>query len=403
MEAPVRAFRPCVLNRRLFSKTIPSSRLVSSPESDRSAIFRQSSTYFHLSPSRKYLGSKISLSLNLSHCSSSSFGSSASSLGSSPSNFLSSLPSLQSFGSQFASDYSNSVLSDSNGSAWTWNRASESAIGNDLGVLGAEKGTVTVVLLGWLGSKTKHLRRYVEWYNARGINALTFVVDPREFLWFALSRKVEQRISDLAVELISWLSDGEESDNDRCLIFHAFSNTGWFVYGAILEILQGRKDLLKKIKGCIFDSGGGDPLNPQVWAAGFSAAILKKNSSSASPMVNGEEVDKRPLLLETIVLSSLEKFFSVALKLPDVDKRLNNIVSVLTENQPSYPELYLYSSGDKVVLSESIELLIEKRKKTGRKVLSYNFRTSPHVDHYRTYPDIYASQLHKFLIESFSS
>ncbi|KAA0036219.1 hypothetical protein IC582_018441 [Cucumis melo] len=403
MEAPVRAFRPCVLNRGFFSKTIPQSRLVSFPESNRSAIFRQSSTYFHFSPSRKYFGSKISLSLNLSHCSSSSFGSSASSLGSIPSNFLSSLPSLQSFGSQLASDYLSSFLSESNGSDWTWNRASESAIGNNVGILQGEKGAATVVLLGWLGAKTKHLRRYVEWYNARGINALTFIVDPREFLWFALSRKVEQRISDLAVELISWLSEGEESDKDRSLIFHTFSNTGWFIYGAILEILQGRKDLLEKIKGCIVDSGGGDPLNPQVWAAGFSAAILKKNSSSASPMVNGEEIDKKPLLLETIFLSSLEKFFSVALKLPDVDKRLNNIVSVLTENQPSYPELYLYSSGDKVVPYKSIELLIEKRMKTGRKIFSYNFGMSPHVDHYRTYPDIYSSQLHKFLIESFSS
>lgn len=82
---------------------------------------------------------------------------------------------------------------------------------------------------------------------------------------------------------------------------------------------------------------------------------------------------------------------------------MKKIVSVLTENQPLYPELYLYSSGDRVVPFESIELLIEKRKKTGRKVLSHDFRSSPHVDHYRTYPDIYSSQLHKFLVESFSS
>lgn len=312
MEAPVRAFRPCVLNRGFFSKTIPQSRLVSFPESNRSAIFRQSSTYFHFSPSRKYFGSKISLSLNLSHCSSSSFGSSASSLGSIPSNFLSSLPSLQSFGSQLASDYLSSFLSESNGSDWTWNRASESAIGNNVGILQGEKGAATVVLLGWLGAKTKHLRRYVEWYNARGINALTFIVDPREFLWFALSRKVEQRISDLAVELISWLSEGEESDKDRSLIFHTFSNTGWFMYvefcyrylisvvlcdlntelalfhfpvscryGAILEILQGRKDLLEKIKGCIVDSGGGDPLNPQV----CELTVVEESWNCASTMI----------------------------------------------------------------------------------------------------------------------
>lgn len=69
-----------------------------------------------------------------------------------------------------------------------------------------------------------------------------------------------------------------------------------------------------------------------MWAAGFSAAILKKRSSAAYPAVEARELNEiksevsmskmqgnEPLIVETVVLSVLERFFSVTLKLPGVE------------------------------------------------------------------------------------
>lgn len=119
----------------------------------------------------------------------------------------------------------NSQSHPNHGAFFHWHRASAPLAG--VPARGKSKSEVAAVILGWLGATPKHLRRYAELYTSRGMDAITFVVPVRDVLCFDLGRKVENRIQELANELVSWLSKAE--GRQRGLIFHTFSNTGWLV------------------------------------------------------------------------------------------------------------------------------------------------------------------------------
>lgn len=81
-------------------------------------------------------------------------------------------------------------------------------------------------------------------------------------------------------------------------------------------------------------------------------------------------------------------------------RRLSDVLDLLTSRQPSCPQLYIYSSSDRVIPAVSVESFVEEQRRTGRNVRACNFVSTPHVDHFRNDPELYTSQLTQFLEDS---
>lgn len=289
------------------------------------------------------------------------------------------------------------------------------------------EATTSVVLLGWLGARQKHLRKYAEWYNEQGMEALTFVLPMGDLLSLNPGDKAERHVDVLVAELEAWLEadaggesvsgrEGADNASERSFVFHTFSNTGWLAYGAVLKRLRERhgSGIEKRIKGCVVDSAPHMEPDPQVWASGFSTAILKRRSKAAIAMTVSAEAAKagaadigasafqpkqQPDVVEKALQALLEKFFSVYLKLPAVQRKLEDLTEILAREQPPCPQLYIYSTADRVIPAESVEAFIRLQKSDGRRVVARRLDSSPHVDHFRTFPQLYTEQLTSFLRE----
>lgn len=81
-------------------------------------------------------------------------------------------------------------------------------------------------------------------------------------------------------------------------------------------------------------------------------------------------------------------------------RRLSDVMNMLSSKQPRCPQLYMYSTADRVIPADSVESFVEAQRSAGHDVRACNFVSSPHVDHFRNDPKLYTSQLSHFLEES---
>ncbi len=115
-----------------------------------------------------------------------------------------------------------------------------------------------VVIAGWLGSKERQLKPYVNFYNKQGVDAITFSVGPQHVLKPHLATEQMQRILDALQRgtTVGIDKNGHKSVVDT-VSFHHFS-VGGYLYAQMLKIMEADRStyqgLMDKIGAQVFDS-----------------------------------------------------------------------------------------------------------------------------------------------------
>ncbi|KAM5160461.1 transmembrane protein 53 isoform 2-T2 [Callospermophilus lateralis] len=178
----------------------------------------------------------------------------------------------------------------------------------------------------------------------------------------------------LAQKLLELLFDYEIEREP--LLFHVFSNAGVMLYRYVLELLQTHRRFCHlRVVGTIFDSGPGD--NNLVGALRALAVILEHQHALM-----------RLLLLVAFTLVAV--LFHILLA-PLTGLFHTRFYDKLRNAESHWPELYLYSKADEIVLARDVERLVEARLAHRVLVRSVDFVSSAHVSHLRDYPTYYTS------------
>jgi hypothetical protein len=114
---------------------------------------------------------------------------------------------------------SSSSFSSSSDVLYRWHLPHPGACGGS----SDDRSQTVVVLLGWLGSKQKHLKRYADWYTSRGFHVVTFTLPMTDIVSYNVRGKAEKNVEMLSEHLADWVKE----EDGKKIVFHTFSNTGW--------------------------------------------------------------------------------------------------------------------------------------------------------------------------------
>mmetsp|Transcript_36126 Transcript_36126/g.56488 ORF Transcript_36126/g.56488 Transcript_36126/m.56488 type:complete len:254 (+) Transcript_36126:163-924(+) len=235
-----------------------------------------------------------------------------------------------------------------------------------------------VVLLGWLGSKTRHLSKYCQLATKCGCKTLPYEAPPPAKLLLGI--KLEQHAENILEDLKN--SGAEEHG----WVMQSFSNGGAFVWEKMASLMYEEKpeeygELAAALRGKIFDS----------CPAYLHAASLQ----TALHETFGRSWWKSALPRALAALLTLPGQAAAALRLraPPGEAFWARLIALPSAR----PELYLYSDDDPMVDPAQLARLIAARRARGAEVAARRWEHSRHCAHLLVHGEEYEAVVVDFL------
>lgn len=230
-----------------------------------------------------------------------------------------------------------------------------------------ENGPIWVFVIGWTASQPQHLRAFQKLYHSLNISTIS-----RQSDYFALwdpTSKLNKKVAEAFVKEL-------ETQNCKECYVHVLSNGGLVVYKELIGLFTEKKI---SCRGLIIDSAPSKFLSPV-----YAPEVLKL-----------AQLSYQKNLLYAIpanILWLISRFYNF---LDFHNKDLRDPIK-----NPLLPTLYFFSDADTLITAPEISDFITHRSNLGCETTAIRFSDSPHIQHYRYYPEEYKKNVHEFIFKN---
>lgn len=190
-----------------------------------------------------------------------------------------------------------------------------------------------------------------------------------------------KELSSTALKLLEILYDYEVENSP--IFFHIFSNGGFMLYRYMVDLLHTDQQFRSLcVIGALVDSAPG---------SGNVRGALRALAATMGPRIS-------PVLRYVLLALFAVTVFMLRVVLYPLTKYIHkNHYDAVRERPPAWPHLYLYSRADRVIRHADIQAFVENLRLKGVPVQHFDFVSSPHVGHFREFPEPYARKCRDFL------